>query len=352
LSTLLGQGSAWPKSSQDEKIQLALKRLHDALASVNPRSSMVELGVQVLEDPERQADEFSSFESSLSFQPGSFMFVLQAHLPKDTQARSLFIYTETLGPTTAHGSHVQEAGFGSLIKEIGGTVSSLAIDDTSGECRPLGYVDRSRSSLDCHHLCSPATGPWLSPCTLENYLDRDEYKNDLTKQQRIRIARVLTIPFMHFAKVVNSTNQYPRPNRVRYYVRDGYTNTWLNEIGEPNILNPFVTTGFGMQKAARLPGISSGLSRQTINPVVELGLLLYQIGSGSNLNYGNGDLGVKNAKEVALGAMSQVDKLSNGSFSELVQCCLGWRGDVYAPVEDQDFVTIDRVRQWLLKNEG
>jgi hypothetical protein len=345
----LMQANAWPERSQDELIQLALKRLHDALASVNLRTSVVTFGVQVLEDPEKQADEFSS-EGSLSFEPGSFMFVLQVHLPKDSQARSLFLYTETLGPTTSHGRHTQKEDLRSL-SDIGGTVASLEIEDASGDYRSLGYVDRSRSSPDCHHLYSPATGPWLSSSTLQTYLNQSEYKDDLTKQQRFRIARLLTISFIHFAKVVNATDQYPRPDRIRYYIPDGSTDTWLSASKEPNILNPFVTLGFGMQKPVILPGTSSGLSKQTINPVVELGLVLYQIGSGTNLEYGSGDIGVKNAKEVAMKAMNQVDKLSNGSFSEIVQLCLGWRGNICAPAERPDYVFIDRVRQWLKLQE-
>jgi hypothetical protein len=348
-SMLLGQSDSWQESSHTEQTQDALRRLHDALASVNPRSSGVTLGVQVLEDPEKEADEFASAEGSPSFELGSLMFVLQAHLPEDPRARSLFLYTQTLGPTTAHGRHSQ--GDVPLWSDIGNAMSRIEVDDASGAYRYLGYVDRSMSTPDCHHLYSPATGPWLSPSTLKEYLDRSEFKNELTKQQRFRIARLLTISFIHFAKVVKATHQYPRPERVRYYSRDGLTDTWLNESGEPKILNPFLTVGFGMQRPARLPGTASGLSKQMVNPVVELGLLLYQVGSGSSLEYGNGDFGVKAATEAALGAMDKVDRLSNGSFSEIVTFCLGWRGSIYAPAVAQDYVWIDRVRHWIKKQE-
>lgn len=348
-SLLLGSTTAWPQRDQDEQIQSALKRLHDALASINPRASVVTLGVQIQEDPERQADMFSSESSSLSFAPGSLMFVLQAHLPGDSN-QSLFLYTESLGPASTHGRHTEDLGRNPLT-DIGSVISSLQENDDSGEYRVLGFVNRSRSADDCHHLYSPATGPWISPSTLAQYLERGEYKNDLSKQQRFRIARLLVISFIHFTKVARATEQYPRPSRVQYYLRDGSTDKWLNESGEPNIFNPFVTLGFGMPKPSRLPGTYSGLLPQAINPVVELGLVLYQIGSGSNLDYGTGDIGVKAAVDVALRHMRKVDEVSNGSFSEVIQVCLGWRNDAHAPIEHRDFVQIDRVRQWLRGQE-
>ncbi|RBQ70716.1 hypothetical protein FVER14953_21755 [Fusarium verticillioides] len=161
----------------------------------------------------------------------------------------------------------------------------------------------------------------------------------------------MAIAFHDFAHVFEVTDQPPRPERIRYYRPEDEGDSWVNDPDESVVLNPYLSIDFGTQRPPQLPGISSGLVRQVVNPVVELGLVLYQIGSSDAVDYQSGVNGVKHAKVNVMKSLHKLDEMCNGSFTEVVQTCLDWRNSITAPVEKGDYVWIDRIRHWLRVQE-
>ena len=82
--------------------------------------------------------------------------------------------------------------------------------------------------------------------------------------------------------------------------------------------------GFGqLQKRVKIGG-GSGLAKASNASVVELGLLLYQLGSGCKLVYGLGPDAFKQAKYRALSNINAVTRTLGASFTIVVKRCLNF----------------------------
>jgi hypothetical protein len=112
-SPLLDQVAQWSVSQEADTIQHALKRLHDALASINPSNATL-LTMQINEEPRTLANQVSSQQGGPSLDPNAFTFVFHAHLEHDLDKPSRFLYAETLQSTSingrlrAQGEHIEK----------------------------------------------------------------------------------------------------------------------------------------------------------------------------------------------------------------------------------------------------
>ena len=336
-----------------EIFQHALKRVHETVMSVNsPAGSkgyQSVLDVQVVEDPEQPKADLTECASRLRLRSETWVFVLQAHTEGWTKAqkRSILTYAEVNKSLESTESNLPE--WIEMINSLPSALSDLEILPGHLPYGVLGAVSRIGSPADRHHLFYSAEYAWNTETTLQDVLDHENFETRLTLQQRLQLARLVALSFLYFGKISSSTTIYPRPERLRFYQVEGQNMPWVEN--EPFVLNPYVSIGFGSAKTNRVVGSSSGAARQMSNPVVELGLVLFQVGSCSKLNYGSGLEGVRKAKKEALRQIRKLDVRCGGHFAEVVQLCLDWGTSIFAPVSSGDYQLIQRVITWLRSQE-
>ena len=93
---------------------------------------------------------------------------------------------------------------------------------------------------------------------------------------------------------------------------------------KPLVLSPWLGVGFGKRAEIGILGDDSGVEDQSTNVMVELGLLLFQVGSGQPIDYGLGSLGVHQAKTRAVQALQTVRIRVSSAYANVVQGLLEW----------------------------
>ncbi|KAK0701318.1 hypothetical protein B0H67DRAFT_558780 [Lasiosphaeris hirsuta] len=152
--------------------------------------------------------------------------------------------------------------------------------------------------------------------------------------------------------VYRATEQSPRPEHVIFYGRAP------DEEARSRIFSPYVSIGLGRSSKNRvkLPlGTVSGLSKVVANPVAELGLVLFQVGSATALNYSGGETVEREElwqaiKEARL-RMHEVAAECGPDFAEAVALCLDKNKSIYEPPGEGDFMFIERLRASLWERD-
>lgn len=120
-------------------------------------------------------------------------------------------------------------------------------------------------------------------------------------------------------------------------------------------MNPYLSIGLGRKKqgTGRPVGATSGRTRRFINPVAELSLVLFQVATGTTLNYGVGDTGFREAVREARSNMHKLDEQCGPLVTEVVQFCLdrSTGKDLFKSVWDGDYRFMERLRMWYQKKE-
>ena len=91
-----------------------------------------------------------------------------------------------------------------------------------------------------------------------------------------------------------------------------------------SFLKPFLSIGFGTNRKSTLGGLSD-FNHPPYASVMELGLVLYQIGAGRVINYGTGRAGLAKAKAKVLRELerdSSVDAFAGSSYVSIIEGCL------------------------------
>ena len=139
--------------------------------------------------------------------------------------------------------------------------------------------------------------------------------------QRVKFASLIAIAHIYFAKLRVSCDRITPSNFV-YYVPPSQIPEWSDY--EPFVLNPYLSFGFGSRRPLQSLGGASGAPVLKNSVVAELGLLLYQVGSSSNVNYGQGLEGFRRAKEQAIEGIHAVEMGIGASYAEVTLMCLQW----------------------------
>ena len=117
----------------------------------------------------------------------------------------------------------------------------------------------------------------------------------------------------------------PRLDSYAYYKRSLEVEGMQDE--GPPLLRPYLACGFGCRPPGRQPGATSGPSKDVNAPVIELGLVLFQIGSRRKLNYLTKGMGstvelLNSVKNEALSNLWEVEKLYGPLFPRVIETCL------------------------------
>ncbi|OCL02110.1 hypothetical protein AOQ84DRAFT_383019 [Glonium stellatum] len=337
------------------RIQQALKRLHEALASANGHSSndSVRISIKLAANCEDAAQDLAE-EDNLSLRDDSYMFVLQVHGSTHQGSGAVEMLAETTyitrsSSTSPQGGQDAEQNTMPKLSNLHQTIRKIQIGTNDNIFDSLGYLARSGSPWDRHHLFYDTQNEWYNTQTLDNVLETKDFREKLNPIQRVQLSNLISITHLYFG-LVRPTCADARPSHFVFYTTTKEAPIW-NEF-EPFVLNPYLFIGFGSRKPARNPGAYSGrVKERSANAVVELGLLLHQIGSCTKLDYGEGSEGIRRAKEKALNTLHLVDQRSGGKFAEVIEMCLNWKGTPLAAAGEEEWEVIERVVKWLIGYE-
>ncbi|KAF2822248.1 hypothetical protein CC86DRAFT_470268 [Ophiobolus disseminans] len=321
-----------------DRIQASVKGLHDALASLNGANSSQQMGiaVQLRHDFEGLRNLLPE-EDGLGLREDGLLFLLHIHGLQDALDGRHAVEILAEAPRDARQEILADPP--KRLKCVEDLKSALSSELDAARIKCLGTVARPSSLSHEHQVFSTNERTWTKIGDLGQALVTDDFHEKLQLYQRVQLASLIAVTHGYFAKIRISCTEV-RPANFHYYHTSSDSVPWDDE--EPYILNPYISIGFGSRKPQHSLGSSSGVSQCRSKPVVELGLLLYQIGSGTSLDYGRGPEGFRRAKIRALHTIGTVDKGTGGRFAEVVQMCLKHSGS-----EEDDWKVIEAVETWL-----
>ena len=308
-------------SSTAQTVSKALTRVHESLLKLNSQSENTppsQLSIQLREDCEANRRELAPVPE-VQLRDDSYVFNFQEQREGHSESTAELLLVETLkqpfdrqdnGPET---EHIRES-----LQELS-TLGPLGQGKhaPSGKVETWGFFRHPSHEHDIHVLFHESSSQWRSPSDLAGILASSDYRDHINPTHIIQLARLIMTSHIFFSQVRESLAVEPRPNHFRYFCRaDKDSRNW--NIDDPIVLRPWLSCGFGSPQRHVL-GEGSGIAKYSHSSMVELGLLLYQICAGENIDYGNGDNGLSKAKRMAQKELSKVDYAVGTTLAEIVQ---------------------------------
>ena len=145
----------------------------------------------------------------------------------------------------------------------------------------------------------------------------------------------------------------PRTLNYCFYKTSDEEDKWNPD--DPRVLRPWLSFGFGRRPPKAKLGGGNGVADSGGLAMAELGILLYQIGSGIAVDYGAGVTALKQAKSTALGNIHALELRMGFAYAEIVQGFLEFeaRPSYLLPPNDENQETeyVKKVVSALMKLE-
>ena len=308
-------------------VRKALSRLHHGLAGLNDASQPDnQLSIQLREHWDSTSEEFSGL-ADLEVRDGSYVFSIQKSVSSDPKTDSILLLVDT--PKEIPDSQGEDSMTTNLPRMTDldgpkGTATSSTSDQRS-RIETWGYfpTPQRRSISKDLHIVHRATSSWRSPLHLADILSNPSYVEHITPIEITWLAKLLVTSHLCFLPVQRELNVQPRPSNYRFYCKpEDEFDPWAD--GNPLVLKPFLSIGFGTSRKS-IFGAVSEFNHPPYASVMELGLVLYQIGSGRVVNYGAGRAGFAQAKAKILRELdrdSSVDAIAGSSYVSIIEGCL------------------------------
>jgi hypothetical protein len=306
----------WPVIN---RIEQALGSLHEDLMVVNvgteSRGPCV-LSLQLKEDHDENRRDLEQ-DSAVRLRPSSFVFNVQRHSFGSGDGGSSLLLVETASAkSSAQPLTSKSKELHSLNKptELGASPSQQLVEQ-------WGYFP-AQGSENLHIVYHDTQGQWSSQSSLVDILSGKDFHQRISPVQVVQLARMITSAHLHLAQVRGSCVN-PRPANFRFYRTSDEEDVWNDSM--PLVLRPWISFGFGQRPPPRKLGGGSGPARASNTSMIELGLLLYQIGSGTNLDYGLGVSGLAAAKAEALKNLNILDRRIGTTYVDIVRHTLEFK---------------------------
>ena len=308
-------------SSTAQMVSKALKRVHESLltlSSQSENSAPSQLSIQLREDCEANRRELASVPE-VRLRDDSYVFNFQEQREGHLESTADLLLVETLkNPSDRQENRPDTKDIGESLQELG-TLGTLGRGKhtPSGKVETWGFFRHPSHEHDIHVLFHESSSQWRSPSDLAGILASSDYRDHVNPTHIIQLARLIMTSHISFSQVRQSLAVEPRPIHFRYFCKvDQDARNW--NIDDPIVLRPWLSCGFGSPQRYVL-GEGSGIAKYPGSSMVELGLLLYQICAGENLDYGNGDSGLIKAKTRALREMNKVDRAVGTMLAGIVE---------------------------------
>lgn len=312
----------------------ALTRLHEGLMRLNEQTEGQQpfrLSIQLREDVDMSRQELVR-EPNVHLRNESFVFNIQRQREGNLKGDSSLFFVESLIDVTSHEDRalsdiLDEASIPAMdlteLHDLNSTPETARKrkSQTTEPVETWGYFRTPSNEKDYHVLFHDLSGQWSSPFDLADLLADKQYRPMMSSTQIVQLARLILISHLYFSAVRHSLAIDPRPFHYRFFSRsDEDIKTW--DPDEPHVLRPWLAFGFGSRAQRYRLGGGPGVAKAQNASLVELGLVLYQIGAGQTIEYGSGKSGLLKAKSNALKELSKVDNLAGMTLTDIVQACL------------------------------
>ena len=308
-------------------VRKALSRLHHGLKGLNDaRQPDHQLSIQLREHWDSTSAELYGL-ADVQVRDGSYVFSIQKSVSSDPETDSILLLVDT--PKAIPDSQDKNSMTTSLPRMTNldgpsGTAMSSTSDQRS-RIETWGYfpTPQRRSMSNDLHIVHRATTSWRSPLHLADILSDPSYVEHITPIEITWLAKLLVTSHLCFLPVQRELNVQPRPSNYRFYCKpEDDFDPWVD--GNPLVLKPFLSIGFGTSRKPTF-GALSEFNHPPYASVMELGLVLYQIGAGRVINYGSGRAGLAQAKAKILRELerdSSVDAFAGSSYVSIIEGCL------------------------------
>jgi hypothetical protein len=250
-------------------------------------------------------------------------FNLKRHLKKEDKKASFFV-AEASQPRSYEAADPHECALHLEQPEI------LKTSASSGGFKNWGLVKTENAHDNAHRLFHAENQISYVAGTLPDML-KNENAPKMTPRQRVELATLIAMSYIHF-KTVRPSCQAIRPSSFLYYSTSEAGDQWMED--DPPIMKPYLDFGFGQRPPQRVLGESSGFLRSDNAVIVELGLLLYQIGSCRTLKYGSSPRALAEAKRVSGFNLHLLDLRVSMAFAEVTEACLQYTPSAARALED------------------
>ncbi|KAL9075833.1 MAG: hypothetical protein Q9157_003868 [Trypethelium eluteriae] len=295
----------------------AIVRLHKSLVSRNIKKEPLITAVKLAVYSKRDRRLVDNQESHLAFREDSYLFILQTR--KLEGSDSIRIGAET---TISASTEANLAGDFQMdeLRSLDEILQVPINDELEGDWTKLAAVWQNGTPSDVQRLFYEHGTRFNTKRTLENLLDTSDFK-DVSATPRTQLAVLLAIAHLYFTEVLDGLpDPIVRPSHFEFYLRAEADGQWNNL--DSFLCTPYLSIGFGLRPPKVDIGAESGVVDSVHNPLVELGLLLYQVASGDRIDYGHGIGGLRSARDKALHRLHAVDRELGVPFAELVESCL------------------------------
>ncbi len=296
-------------SSTAQVVSKALKRVHESMLKLSSQSENTppsQLSIQLREDCEANRRELASVPE-VQLRGDSYVFNFQEQREGHLERTAELLLVETLKrPSDGQEDRPDAKDIRESLQELRTLGPPGQGKHTpSGKVETWGFFRHPSHEHDIHVLFHESSSQWRSPSDLAGVLASSDYRDHINSTHIIQLARLIMTSHIFFSPVRQSLAVEPRPIHFSYFCKVGQDARIWN-IDDPIVLRPWLSCGFGSPQRYVL-GEGSGIAKYPRSSMVELGLLLYQICAGENLDYGNGDHGLIQAKTRALREMHKVD---------------------------------------------
>ena len=182
----------------------------------------------------------------------------------------------------------------------------------------MGHIPPEKREEGCFLLYQDISAPWISKSTLDKDLEKHDLCRPNLRAQHVTLAALVALPYAQCSKEKFRT-PHPRPQNYHFFDQED-----VEDVEDEQPI-PYVSFGLGSvpqrtstRDAGRFVPVDESLNVAGI----ELGLLLFQIGSWTPLEYVTGHKALERMRAKALFSLDDVMAHSGLAFTRIVEACL------------------------------
>lgn len=302
------------------EIQRSLERLEALIKAKNTTSKgkpTFRFDVYIASTAEENWRSMKEQDSYLPLRDGSLAFYMQMYTNDGVQKGSVFLVVDT------QRSPPEQLPT-STIAEITDLASVTTVSPTAHELFEVwGRIGSPGKPEDQHYLFRE-TGVWKSRTTLAALFDQDGFRQQLGILSQLKLASLVVQARLDFAKT-NTARFNSRLENIVYYEADQQADEEADQ--DPYYFHPYLSIGFGQPPLRRRAGASTQ-TRPENNAMIELGLILYQLGSKKKIESVATMAGIDAlsvARNKAIADLDSVGALCGTQYQSAVEICLTFR---------------------------
>lgn len=333
------------------KTQSALDRLHRSLKSMNSKN--YRFALQLTDDYESLGRLFAQQHDYLCLDETSFFyFSLQRHQlqasgvrgDKHSRSPSLFVAESSIDSSKSR-RRLHHDDYAVNLEQSKGASSKQAartFERWGGVFPPTTDED---SEMDVHWLFRDRVHTWSSQVTLAEALRSGTLATKMTVNQRLQLSLVITNAYLYLARVKGMCEPITLES-LRYYALDSKEEA--RDQFDPLLCLPYLDFGYGQ---AQDVVIGAAYKLTSLNPIVDLGIALLQIGTCHFHEYDSRAApSLAEALKWAQASLNALDFALPVEFTEIVHDCVAYEqngipGQYEKNQEAENEFLLDKVRR-------